>query len=103
MTRVAHGWILILRLLAALLCVAAIVAIRGEEIDSRVARLEEKTKQIDEHLIATDAIADRMWAAVNAQGAELSKIEGIMEARFGILGALGTGSIFIQIKSRKGS
>lgn len=69
--------------------------------DSRIAVLETRANEIEQHLRNTDTIEDRLWTAVNAQSHDIAEMQGEERAGFGFLTLL-TGCTFVfQIRKKK--
>lgn len=69
--------------------------------DSRVAVLQTRADQIDQHVHATDESVQRLWDTIQAQGRDLSEMQGEERAAFAILTLLTAGNFVVQIGRRK--
>jgi hypothetical protein len=94
----AGGWIL-----QALICGFMAFGPKPALADtsSRIAVLETRSDQIDQHLTSTDSSVQRLWVTVEAQGNQQAEMQGEERAAFGILTLLTAGNFVVQIRSRR--
>lgn len=67
----------------------------------RLAVLETRANQIDNHLSTTDATVTRLTASVESQGNQISEMIGEMRMAFAALGLLTGGNFFFQVRKGK--
>lgn len=97
-------WWLKLLIEGAIVALCLWFAIRAHADDSapvRLAVLENRANQIDSHLQATDANAERMWTTVNAMGNTISEMQGEERIAWGLIGLLSSGSLVLQFRRKK--
>lgn len=75
--------------------------VKAQAESSRVAVLESRSDQIDAHLRSTDATVQRLWDTVNAQGLQLSEMQGEERAAFAIITLLTAGNFVVQLGRRR--
>lgn len=70
------------------------------DVGSQLAVHKERLDSIDKHLQNSDAITDRLWTTVNAQGNAISEMQGEERVFFLILTLVTGGNFYFQVRKK---